>query len=350
MTPRLTRKRRAALLRAAAHPRGNIDPRTVSKADEIALETLGFADSIDDCGHVQGAPDPEGEHRGHPHLFRITTAGRNEIAADTATPCATPDKGRSAPAAAGGGPDTMTQPTTPDPLDVRREIDRLQRESDRLLIATAARSAFEDLVDQHDAMQRQGDNSPEADAVREEAAEYLSGRRPVPPPVRPGELITHARDRVAVLARLAEAGVEEAALGIAEAEAELAKELHKVRADCAFCAIAAGTAPASVVRDWGDVLAIRPRGGVAEGHLLVIPRRHVEDAGTDPKLSGRVMECAAEFMAEHVNANIITSKGDAATQTVYHLHMHLLPRTADDELPLPWTPQQEAARRTEGNR
>ncbi|MGD6765953.1 HIT domain-containing protein [Streptomyces sp. BH097] len=119
---------------------------------------------------------------------------------------------------------------------------------------------------------------------------------------------------------------------------------------CVFCAIAAGQAPATVVREWDEVLAIRPRsGGVNEGHILVIPRTHVADAGFDPKVSARTMACAAELMAELPDANIITSKGAAATQTVYHLHIHVVPRSTGDDLPLPWTPQQQAAKDTESS-
>ncbi|MEW1616264.1 MULTISPECIES: HIT domain-containing protein [unclassified Streptomyces] len=250
----------------------------------------------------------------------------------------------------------MTADTGPGPrgLDLYRQLADLQHESDRLRVAAAARMAFEDVVARHNEIGwKDGVDPREAEAIREEAAEYLSGRRPVPLPISSAELIAHARRRIEVLGRLVEAGVEEAAEGIAGAEAELADELRKVEAaGCVFCSIAAGIAPATVVRDWGDVLAIRPRGGVNEGHLLVIPRTHVENAGTDPKASGRVMECAAELMAEHPAANIITSKGAEATQTVYHLHMHVVPRAAEDGLPLPWTPQQTAAaaRQTEGEK
>ncbi|MEC4016083.1 HIT domain-containing protein [Streptomyces sp. H27-D2] len=120
--------------------------------------------------------------------------------------------------------------------------------------------------------------------------------------------------------------------------------IRRSRSSCVFCAIVAGTAPAVVVRQWDDVLAIRPRGGVTDGHVLVIPRVHVADAGSDPTVAARTMACAAELMAELPNANIITSKGAEATQTVHHLHIHVVPRSADDGLPLPWTPQQEAAK------
>ncbi|MGP9023203.1 HIT domain-containing protein (plasmid) [Streptomyces sp. BR1] len=113
---------------------------------------------------------------------------------------------------------------------------------------------------------------------------------------------------------------------------------------CVFCSIVAGEAPATVVREWDDVLAIRPRGGVHEGHVLVLPRVHVADAGADPQIAARTMACAAELMAELPSANIITSKGAEATQSVYHLHLHVVPRSTGDALPLPWTPQQEAAK------
>ncbi|MFH8642328.1 HIT family protein [Streptomyces goshikiensis] len=113
--------------------------------------------------------------------------------------------------------------------------------------------------------------------------------------------------------------------------------------NCVFCSIAAGTAPAVIVREWPDALAIRPRtGGVAEGHVMVLPRVHVADAGTDPEVTAAVYRRAAELMAEQPAANLITSKGRAATQSVFHLHVHVVPRQEDDCLPLPWTPQHAA--------
>jgi histidine triad (HIT) family protein len=114
---------------------------------------------------------------------------------------------------------------------------------------------------------------------------------------------------------------------------------------CAFCAIAAGSAPATVVREWPDALAIRPRhGGVNDSHVLVIPRGHVADAGEDPVVTGAVMARAAELAAERPASNIIANVGADAGQSVFHLHVHVITRTAGDGLPLPWTPQQEAER------
>lgn len=118
---------------------------------------------------------------------------------------------------------------------------------------------------------------------------------------------------------------------------------------CVFCDIAAGQAPATVLREWPDALAIKPRGGVNDGHTLVIPRAHVANAIEDPAVTGATMTRAAELAAEvGADLNLITSVGPHATQTVYHLHIHIVPRTKGDGLPLPWTPQQAA--RTAGAR
>ncbi|MER8119158.1 nucleoside 2-deoxyribosyltransferase domain-containing protein [Streptomyces sp. NPDC094031] len=115
--------------------------------------------------------------------------------------------------------------------------------------------------------------------------------------------------------------------------------------DCAFCDIATGRAPAVIVRQWPDAIAIRPRsGGVHPGHLLVIPRRHIADAGADLDSAAAAQRRASELVAELPAANIITSKGAAATQTVFHAHWHVLPREALDGLLLPWTAQQDARR------
>jgi histidine triad (HIT) family protein len=109
--------------------------------------------------------------------------------------------------------------------------------------------------------------------------------------------------------------------------------------DCIFCAIVAGTAPAVLVHKWDDAVAILPLNPVTSGHTLVIPTVHVADWTVDPKVTGMVAARAAEI-APAGASNLITSAGWAATQTVRHLHFHIVPRRAGDRLPLPWTPQQ----------
>jgi histidine triad (HIT) family protein len=86
---------------------------------------------------------------------------------------------------------------------------------------------------------------------------------------------------------------------------------------CAFCAIVAGEAPAKVVLKWHDALAIVPLNPVTEGHVIVLPKDHVQDALADPFVTATVVQRAAELA--HRPANISTSAGGAATQTGFHL-------------------------------
>lgn len=113
--------------------------------------------------------------------------------------------------------------------------------------------------------------------------------------------------------------------------------------ECPFCAIIAGEAPAKMIMEWQNAVAFVPLNPVTAGHVLVVPRLHVRDAVTSPITTGFVMQHAAEMAQKReASVNLITSVGEAATQTVMHLHVHIVPREHGDGLPLPWTPQQEA--------
>jgi histidine triad (HIT) family protein len=107
---------------------------------------------------------------------------------------------------------------------------------------------------------------------------------------------------------------------------------------CPFCEIIAYRAPATIVRVWPDALAIVPLGPVVDGHLLVIPHDHVSDFSADPDVTAITARRAAELALERglICANLITSMGAAATQSVFHLHLHLVPRAENDGLALPW--------------
>jgi len=106
---------------------------------------------------------------------------------------------------------------------------------------------------------------------------------------------------------------------------------------CPFCEIIAGRAPATVVREWDDAFAIVPLGPVTDGHVLVIPKEHVSDFADDPVATATATYRAAELAAETDRPmNLITSRGAAATQSVFHLHLHLVPRAENNGLALPW--------------
>lgn len=106
---------------------------------------------------------------------------------------------------------------------------------------------------------------------------------------------------------------------------------------CVFCQIVTGEAPATIVREWPGALAFVPLAPVVEGHTLVIPKRHVPDFAAYADDSAEAMFAAAQLARDMGGPmNLITSKGREATQSVFHLHLHLVPRKADDGLALPW--------------
>ena len=108
-------------------------------------------------------------------------------------------------------------------------------------------------------------------------------------------------------------------------------------AKCPFCEINEGREPATFVREWSDTIAIVPLNPVTEGHTLIIPKTHVPDFAADPEVAAATMRRAAELMRwTDRPMNVITSRGREATQSVFHLHLHLVPRTENDGLALPW--------------
>jgi histidine triad (HIT) family protein len=103
-----------------------------------------------------------------------------------------------------------------------------------------------------------------------------------------------------------------------------------------FCRIAGGVAPAEVVASDINCLVIVPLKPVTPGHVLVIPRVHVADFTAQPMATARVMSSAAWYAKGIGPCNVITSKGREATQSVFHLHLHVIPRAEGDGLALPW--------------
>ena len=112
---------------------------------------------------------------------------------------------------------------------------------------------------------------------------------------------------------------------------------------CPFCQIIRGDAPATVVYRWDDCIAFTPRRPATLGHTLVVPVRHVISLW-DPEISSaikvavRVRELAVAMKAslDLDGLNIIQSNGAAATQTVPHLHVHLVPRYPGDAMGAIW--------------
>lgn len=87
-----------------------------------------------------------------------------------------------------------------------------------------------------------------------------------------------------------------------------------------------------------DIITFEPLSPVTPGHRLFVPRMHVSNAIEGPRQLGRAMTAAALWQSGQ--ANYINSYGPDATQSVWHLHVHLVPRTPDDGLLLPWSNQE----------
>jgi len=109
-------------------------------------------------------------------------------------------------------------------------------------------------------------------------------------------------------------------------------------APCAFCEIIAGRAPATLVAEWPDAIAIVPLDPVAEGHTLVIPRTHVTHHGENPQTTGVTAARFAELCARYgePDNHMISNMGRSAGQSVNHLHLHYLPRAQGDGVAMPW--------------
>jgi histidine triad (HIT) family protein len=109
-------------------------------------------------------------------------------------------------------------------------------------------------------------------------------------------------------------------------------------ADCIFCRIVAGQAPASRVWEDADTLAFMDIRPVTPGHLLVIPKRHSAGlAELAPQEIGRIFT-VARSLAGALRASglrcegisLLLADGEAAGQEVFHVHVHVLPRFAGD--------------------
>jgi histidine triad (HIT) family protein len=111
---------------------------------------------------------------------------------------------------------------------------------------------------------------------------------------------------------------------------EINKEL-----ECVFCD---ENKIKSEITKAGNCLVFEPLDPITKGHLLVINKKHSDDFTDDSDLFAETCKVASKIAKDKGgDYNLITSKGKDATQTVFHCHIHLVPRTKDDKLKLPWS-------------
>jgi histidine triad (HIT) family protein len=115
--------------------------------------------------------------------------------------------------------------------------------------------------------------------------------------------------------------------------------------DCIFCKIVAGELPAQIVDEDERTIAFMDIAPATRGHALVIPREHVRDllevSAEDLQATMLAAQRLAGRAKERLGAdgvNVLNSCGAAAWQTVFHFHVHVIPRYEDDPLRLPWVP------------
>lgn len=116
--------------------------------------------------------------------------------------------------------------------------------------------------------------------------------------------------------------------------------------DCVFCNLEKHVKEYERYAYWHwngyPIYRVVPLNPVTPGHVLFVPHQHIVEASAQPLLAGHVFAAAANYAREKQMAhypadyNLITNGGEAATQTVFHMHVHYVPRQDGDRLDLPW--------------
>jgi histidine triad (HIT) family protein len=113
-------------------------------------------------------------------------------------------------------------------------------------------------------------------------------------------------------------------------------ETEAFDADCIFCKIISGELPSRRIYEDERAVAFLDIGAWHRGHALVVPKRHVPDMltgpGTLPEIAPAI-DAVARLLTQRLAAdgiNVLSSSGEAAGQEVFHLHVHVVPRYADE--------------------
>ncbi|MCI8335058.1 MAG: HIT family protein [Lachnospiraceae bacterium] len=115
--------------------------------------------------------------------------------------------------------------------------------------------------------------------------------------------------------------------------------------DCIFCKIAHGEIPSSTIYEDEDFRVFLDLNPAARGHALIVPKEHYADLfELDEELCKKAM-VLAKRLAVKMKAvlgsdgfNLMQNNGEAAGQTVFHFHLHLIPRYKDDKAGITWKP------------
>lgn len=116
---------------------------------------------------------------------------------------------------------------------------------------------------------------------------------------------------------------------------------------CVFCKIANGQIPSATVYEDEDFRVILDLGPASKGHALILPKSHFKDVcELDEKIAAKILPLGGKIGAAMkkslgcVGFNLVQNNGEAAGQTVFHFHMHIIPRYEGGPSMVSWTPGQ----------
>lgn len=117
--------------------------------------------------------------------------------------------------------------------------------------------------------------------------------------------------------------------------------------DCIFCKIANGEIPSTTIFENEEFKVFFDINPASKGHCLIVPKEHYDNIfDIDKEVAGRLFSLAASVarsLKKQLNCegmNLVQNNGEIAGQTVFHFHLHLIPRYTGDTVNVKWTPGQ----------
>ncbi len=115
--------------------------------------------------------------------------------------------------------------------------------------------------------------------------------------------------------------------------------------DCIFCKIANGEIPSATLYEDEDFRVILDLGPASKGHALILPKAHAaniyeisDDMAAKAMILAKKMATKMTEVLKCDGFNIVQNNGEPAGQTVFHFHMHLIPRYEGDQVGITWKP------------
>ncbi len=115
--------------------------------------------------------------------------------------------------------------------------------------------------------------------------------------------------------------------------------------ECIFCKIANGEIPSATLYEDNDFRVILDVNPASKGHTLILPKKHADnlyelpdETASKALVLAKSMSSKIERALECDGLNLVQNNGETAGQTVFHFHMHIIPRYKNDNVKLGWKP------------